>query len=95
MESSKSTLHVQVCYALPDRQHLISLTVNNGATIGEAIKRSWIADELCEGDLMIAKIGIYGKLKSLDTALRDGDRVEIYRPLLADPKEARRRRARK
>lgn len=84
---------VQICYARPDAHFLEEMVVPAGTTIHEAIKRSGMIERLTEIDLTIFRVGIFGKLKSLDTSLRDRDRVEIYRPLLADPKEARRKRA--
>jgi putative ubiquitin-RnfH superfamily antitoxin RatB of RatAB toxin-antitoxin module len=67
--------------------------VKSGTTVGEAIKRSGMLEQFPEIDLGLNKVGIFGKLARTDTMLRDRDRVEIYRALIADPKEARRRRA--
>lgn len=64
-----------------------------GTTVHEAIRQSGIINEAPEIDLTVWRIGIYGKLKPLDAVLRDRDRIEIYRPLLADPMESRRKRA--
>jgi putative ubiquitin-RnfH superfamily antitoxin RatB of RatAB toxin-antitoxin module len=86
-------LTVQVCYARPDRQYLRELEVPAGTTLHQAIDSSGVVAEAPEIDLSVWRVGIHGKLKPLDTVLREGDRVEIYRPLTADPKEARRRRA--
>lgn len=86
-------IHVQVCYARPDRQMLRDLTVPEGANLQVAIERSGVLAEAPEIDLGKCRVGIHGKLKSLDTILREHDRVEIYRPLVADPKESRRKRA--
>lgn len=86
-------IRVEVCYALPDRQFLKALRVQEGITLQQAVEQSGLLREAPEVDLESARVGIYGKLKTLDTVLRDRDRVEIYRPLIADPKEARRRRA--
>ena len=88
-------LRVQVCYAEPAAQHLRDLDMPAGATVRDAILQSGISELIAERDVEACKVGIYGKIKTLDTALRDRDRVEIYRPLLADPKEARRRRVEK
>ena len=88
------SLHIQVCYARPDRQFLLDLNVAPGTTILQAIEDSGIVQQAPEIDVSVMRVGIYGKLKALDTALREHDRVEIYRPLIADPKETRRRRAR-
>jgi putative ubiquitin-RnfH superfamily antitoxin RatB of RatAB toxin-antitoxin module len=86
-------IRVEVAYALPERQSLLALDVPEGTTAMEAIARSEICERHPEIDLATAKVGIFGKLTKLDTPLRDHDRVEIYRPLIADPKEVRRARA--
>ena len=86
-------IHVQVCYARPERQLLLELDVAPGTTIQQAIQQSGIVRQAPEIDISVLRVGIYGKLKPLDTVLREHDRVEIYRPLIADPKETRRRRA--
>ena len=90
-----SLLHIQVCYAKTDQQLLHDLTVPAGTTLHEAIKQSGALVAMPEIDLATCRVGVYGKLKALDTVLQEGDRVEIYRPLIADPKESRRRRAQK
>ncbi|MEO8599755.1 MAG: RnfH family protein [bacterium] len=86
-------LQVQVCYAKPEIQLLRDLSVPPGTSLQAAIVQSGILDDMPEIDLMSCRVGIYAKLKTLDAILRDGDRIEIYRPLIADPKESRRRRA--
>ena len=93
-ESSRqpSTIKIEVVYALPERQMLLALEVEEGTTAREAVERSGILLRYPEIDLARGRVGIFGKLAQLDAALCDGDRVEIYRPLIADPKEARRRR---
>ncbi|MGZ5819778.1 MAG: RnfH family protein, partial [Burkholderiaceae bacterium] len=85
--------NVQICYATPDLQIMHNLSVPVGTTVQEAILQSGILRRVPEIDFTACHIGIYGKLKSLDTVLRDQDRVEIYRPLVADPKDSRRQRA--
>jgi uncharacterized protein len=95
MASPASELHVQVCYARPNAPVVHDLTVPQGTVLQDAIKQSGILEEIPEIDLAICRVGIYGKLKALDTVLREGDRIEIYWPLVADPKESRRRRAAK
>ena len=92
---AESVLHVQVCYATPQRQLLLDLDMPAGATLHQAIKDCGVLQQAPEIDISVWRVGIYGKLKPLDTVLRNGDRVEIYRPLIADPMEARRRRATK
>lgn len=86
-------IRVQVCYALPADAFLAELSVAAGTTLEQAVRSSGVLQRHPSIDLATQKLGIFGKLKPADTVLRDGDRVEIYRPLLADPKETRRRRA--
>ena len=86
---------VEVAYAKPDEQLILSVACASMITVQEAIDRSGILEKFPEIDLAINKVGVFGKIATLDTALHPGDRVEIYRPLVADPKEARRRRAAK
>ncbi len=90
-----STIHVEVAYALRERQALVTVEIAQGATIEEAIRRSGILEAFPEIDLQRAKVGIFGQPAALGERMRDGDRVEIYRPLIADPKEVRRERARR
>ncbi|MBV8622247.1 MAG: RnfH family protein [Herbaspirillum sp.] len=86
-------LQVQICYAAPNLQILRDLEVAPGCTIQQAIIASGLAREQPDIDLSVCKVGIFGKVKPLETVLRDRDRIEIYRPLIADPKQSRRRRA--
>jgi len=88
-------LRVDVVYAKPDTQVVVELQVPPGVTVTEAIRRSGLLDRFPEIDLEKHGVGIFGELAGLDDPLRDGDRVEIYRPLLADPKVARRARVAK
>lgn len=88
-------LHVQVCYATPEREVFRDLVVEQGTTIEQAIALSKILDAIPGIDLAVQPVGLYGKKRPLDTVLRERDRIEIYRPLVADPKESRRRRAEK
>lgn len=88
-------LTIEVCYALPREQTLIELQLPQGATLGQAIDASGILAQHPEIDLAQQKTGVFGKLKPLDTMLADRDRVEIYRPLIVDPKLARQRRVEK
>ena len=76
-----------------DRQVLKSMTVTEGTTVREAALQSGLGVEFPELDLQQAPLGIFGKAVKDETELRDGDRIEVYRPLLIDPKEARRKRA--
>ena len=84
---------VEVAYALADNQSLISLEVKEGTTLKEAIEASGILEIYNQIDLSKQQVGIFSKFASLDTVLREKDRVEIYRPLVADPKEVRKERA--
>ncbi len=86
---------VQVCYALPERQTLIDVTVPEAATVHDAIRASGIVGQHPEIDVSVARTGVFGKLVPLDAVLHEGDRVEIYRPLIVDPKAARQRRVEK
>lgn len=90
-----STEHitVEVAYALPQQQLIIPVQVSKEATAEEAVKASGILEKFPEIDLGKNQIGIFGKLTKLATTLRHLDRVEIYRPLIADPKEVRKQRA--
>ncbi|WP_027799503.1 RnfH family protein [Paraburkholderia dilworthii] len=88
-------LSVQVCYALANEQALIAVELPPGATLKQAIEASGILQRYPQIDLDTQKVGVFGKLKSLDTVLADHDRVEIYRPLLVDPKVSRQRRVEK
>ncbi len=88
-------LSIEVCYALPEQQTLIALMLPAGATMRDALAASGVFDLHPEIDLDIQKTGILGKLVPLDTLLADYDRVEIYRPLIVDPKVARQRRVEK
>lgn len=95
MDKAAENVQVQVCYAKPEIQLLRDISVPRGTTLQEAIVRSGILRDMPEIDLLTCRVGIYAKLQTLETILRDGDRIEIYRPLIADPKESRRRRANK
>lgn len=86
-------IRIEVAYALPHKQVLISLDVSAGITVERAIQQSGVLDQFPEIDLATNKVGVYSKLVPLNTVLRDRDRVEIYRALIADPKEIRRQRA--
>lgn len=84
---------VEVAYATPREQWVVTVTCGPETTIRQAIERSGLLERYPEIDLARNKVGIYGKLAKLDASLRPRDRVEIYRPLIADPKEIRRQRA--
>ena len=84
---------VEVAYALAEKQSLISLEVEEGTTLKDAIEASGILEKYNEIDLSKQQVGIFSKFATLDTVLREKDRVEIYRSLIADPKEVRKERA--
>jgi putative ubiquitin-RnfH superfamily antitoxin RatB of RatAB toxin-antitoxin module len=86
-------LNIEVCYALAAKQELVKVRLPEGATVQQAVEASGLLSKYPEIDLKKNKFGIYAKLSKLDAALRDRDRVEIYRPLIADPKEVRKQRA--
>lgn len=91
--NSQSEITVEVAYALPHEQLIIPVMVKIGTTAENAILASGILKKFPEIDLTENKVGIFGKATKLDTVLRHLDRVEIYRPLIADPKEVRKQRA--
>lgn len=84
-------MKVGVAYASPRRQVWLNVDLPDGATVKDAIERSGVLRQFPEIDLEQQKIGVFSKLVSLDAALEDGDRVEIYRPIICDPKTVRRR----
>ena len=90
---SNEFIRIEVAYALPHEQAVLPLKLSPGATAGQAIEQSGILERFPDIDLRIAASGFSARACQLDTVLRDRDRVEIYRPLLADPKEARKKRA--
>lgn len=83
-------MHIEVVFALPERQELLSLELEAGATVADAIARSDVAALFPEHDLGRLPVGIWGRVVERDQPLEDGDRVEIYRPLAIDPREQRR-----
>ncbi len=91
--ASVELMHVEVAYALPEQQVILGVEVPTGTTLEQAIHESGLLEQFPDIDLATAKLGIFGKLKKKDQVLRAGDRVEIYRPLIADPKEVRKQRA--
>jgi uncharacterized protein len=92
-ESQAPPIRAQVVYALPGRAHLIEIQLPPGATVGGAIQASGILDAVPELKAGPLDVGIFGCSCALEDLVKDGDRVEIYRPLQADPKDARRQRA--
>ncbi len=91
-DAAEQTIKVEVVFAREQTQALLQVEGAVGITAGEAIERSGILGRFSEIDLTTNKIGIYGKLAKLEQPLEDGDRVEIYPPLIADPKQARKNR---
>ncbi|RVU84773.1 RnfH family protein [Leucothrix sargassi] len=88
-----ATLNVEIVYALPEKQTLLSFQVEEGTTLEEAIELSGIQAHYPELDLSSMKVGIFGKITPRTHVMREKDRIELYRPLLADPKEVRKQRA--
>ena len=86
-------INIEVVYALPQRQELVSIRLPEGATVQQAVEASGLIQKYPEIDPANGKFGIFAKISKPDALLRDKDRVEIYRPLIADPKEVRRQRA--
>lgn len=86
-------LNVEVVYALPEQQFVIPMIVKVGTTIEQVIQQSGLLQKRRDIDLAVNRVGIFGRMMKLTDLVNEGDRVEIYRPLKADPKEIRRRRA--
>jgi len=86
-------MRIEVIYALPGIARRRTVRLRRGATVRDAVRESGLLGECPEIDLARNRVGIFGAVVALETPLRDGERVEIYRPLPADPKELRRRRA--
>lgn len=87
------TITVEVAHARPERQLILVVDVEAGATLEQAIRASGMLEQFPDIDLANSKVGVFGKLGKLTDTLLHGDRVEIYRPLIADPKEVRKQRA--
>ncbi|MDH5612265.1 MAG: RnfH family protein [Gammaproteobacteria bacterium] len=92
-ETNTKTINIEVAYAEPDKQLILPVNVDLGTTVGGAIVQSGIMMKFPDLDIENSKVGIFGKAVAMTTVLQDADRVEIYRPLIADPKEVRRKRA--
>ena len=90
---AEEVIEVEVAYATPQEQCVLKVRGQSGLTVMQAVQRSKILERFPEIDLAEAKMGVFGKLAKPDAPLLEGDRVEVYRPLIADPKEARKRRA--
>lgn len=87
-------LRIEVVHAIPTRQVAVTVEVPHGATVRDAVMASGIGEAAGLATLDLDRVGIWNRIATADTVLSDGDRVELHRPLTADPKEARRRRAR-
>ena len=90
---AEPVIEVEVAYATPRQKCILKVTGHPGMTVQQAIERSKLVERFPEIELAKARVGIFGKLATRDAELQEGDRVEIYRPLIADPKEARKKRA--
>lgn len=86
-------INVEIVYALPDEQYLLGFSIQEGATLKEGILASGILERYPELELASMMAGLFGKKAKMDHVLREKDRIEIYRPLIADPKEVRKRKA--
>jgi putative ubiquitin-RnfH superfamily antitoxin RatB of RatAB toxin-antitoxin module len=95
LQSQDEKIQIEVVYGLAHKQKLLSISVTHGITVEEAIIESGIIALFPEIDLSENKVGIWNKAVKLSTVLENFDRIEIYRPLIADPKEVRKRRAEK
>ncbi|WED21310.1 RnfH family protein [Vibrio sp. JC009] len=93
MNIESDMIHVEVVYALPHEQRVITEAVDKSQTVEEIIKQSGVLEMYPEIDLAKNKVGVFGRNVKLNATVRDRDRIEIYRALLADPKEIRRKRA--
>ncbi len=94
MSTASKSISVQVVYATPEKQVLKEITVSEHATVEMAITSSGLLEEFPEIDLLQNDVGVFSERRQLSDVVHAGDRVEIYRSLVADPKEMRRRRAR-
>ena len=90
-----NSISVEVAYTLPEKQSLVSISVPKNCTVQEAVEQSGLLELYSEIDLKENKVGIWNRTCKISEVLQDGDRVEIYRPLIADPKEVRKLRAQK
>ena len=93
MSSEEKLIHVEVVYALPHVQRVIKLAITPDTKVQETIEQSGVLEMYPEIDLKKNKVGVYSRNVRLDAMVHDGDRIEIYRPLIADPREIRRKRA--
>lgn len=94
-EAVSDRITVEVAYALPERQALLTLSVSSAASVEQIIQQSGILQQFPQIDLQNQKVGVWSRPVKLTDLVKEGDRIEIYRPLIADPKDLRRRRAEK
>jgi putative ubiquitin-RnfH superfamily antitoxin RatB of RatAB toxin-antitoxin module len=92
---SSKLINIEVAYALPTKQAIVDVALKEGTTVQQAIEASNILEQFPDIDLKATKVGVWSRVVKLNDTLIDGDRIEIYRPLIADPKEIRKRRAEK
>lgn len=90
---AENLIEIEVAYALPTQQLIIPLKVKVGSYLEQGIKESGILSQFPEIDFQTFQVGVFGKVCRLDDVLKTGDRIEIYRPLICDPKQARRARS--
>ena len=93
-DRNQALIEIEVAYALPQTQTVVTLKVAAGTTVSEALAQSGMFSQTAAGDRDMVAVGVSGKRVPLATVLHEHDRIEIYRPLIADPKQVRRRRAR-
>jgi putative ubiquitin-RnfH superfamily antitoxin RatB of RatAB toxin-antitoxin module len=93
VHKDQQTIRIEVVLAMPDSQELVALEVAAGSTAAGAIAQSGLPEMFESFELNPDMVGVFGQKVSLEQVLQDGDRVELYRPLIADPKEVRRQRA--
>ena len=94
-DDSSNEITIEVIYALPAEQNIITIRVNKTCKVKHAIEKSGVLEKYPEIDLDEEKLGIFSKKCTLNDPLHDWDRIEIYRPLIIDPKQARKNRAEK
>ncbi len=87
------SINIEVAWGHPGKQILLALAVERGTTLLEAIELSGIREQVPQLEIDTARLGVFSRKKPPEYVLKEGDRIEIYRPLLADPKEMRRKRA--
>lgn len=92
---TEQQISIEVAYALPDKQALLEVVIEQGTTVEQAVLASGIIKRFPQIDLSKDKVGIWNRTCKLSDCPKNGDRIEVYRPLIADPKEVRRRRAEK